>query len=1003
MLLFLLLCCTIASGFAQGFYSVHSPNGIEVWAVGKSGNVFHSYDGGVTWSSDGKGTSTLRGVYTMNSLVWIVGDNGAGWKTTNAGNDWVTMSFGSSVALQAITFVNATTGWVVGENGTIRKTTDGGATWFAQSSGTTDRLNAIAFSDSVVGYAAGNSGVLLKTIDGGNNWTPTSASWRNNLTSVAVQGQTVYVTGVDAFCYKSNDGGTSWSVLNFETDVKSNVNDVFIRNDGNAFFVGGGGYIRRSTNGGASFTWGIHSLHGTLSDVFFSDDLKGWACSDKYNVVLRTTDGGTTWSLPQGTTMTSQWIQKSAATGAIGNGYALNAWDKTKIYCALGPRIYMSANVGETWVQTATISASSGSTHTLYISPKDTNLYVIAFTGGGDHVRRSTDRGVTWTVTISRAFSAFGMPLAIDYTHPDTLYFAPEDGHIYRSTDFAATWQDLGPKGFASPCDFAVVRDSSNILYLGDSSPSRISRSTDYGNTWQLMYSGGGAEVPTIATGNLRNSEAYATAWSSGGVQKTSSYGATWSQASTTGSAWGVDISTDDPNVVMFGVYGGGQSYLSANAGTNFVSSALPGSNYGILAYDRSTFIAEQSSGLYKLSFTYSVPVSNLQTVGLLSPNGGENFQFGTTRNVTWTASNFSNVKIEYKTSPSSAWQTVVANVPSANGSYAWTVPNSPATQARVRISDAADGNPSDTSDGTFSIMVSSFSANRSSIAFDTVRTGNRKTDTLRITNAGTAPLIISSATTNSSGFIAGRTSFTIPAGSSDTLTVVFAPTVVQLYIDTLKLGTNSPSGVVGIPLSGIATPASAVSLVSPNGGEHWLVNSSYPITWSSFGIDRVELSYKISPADSWRRIAQSVDATLGNYIWTVPNTQTTQARVRVIDRSTGSLVDSSDAVFAITFPTSVAESGIPTVYELNQNFPNPFNPSTKITYGLPKESHVQLTVFNALGQEVATLVNEAQSAGRYTIEFSTASIGREISSGVYYYRINAGDFAQTKKLVLLR
>ncbi len=1004
----LLLTATLISTFSlvlgQGFNSVHSPNGVDVWAVGKAGNIFHSYDGGVTWASDGKGSSDLRGVYTMLTHVWIVGDNGAGWKTSNSGSDWLPMSFGDATSYRAVTFSSANTGWAVGANGAMRRTTDGGATWSLQLSGTSEQLNALAFSDVSVGYAVGNNGVVLKTVDGGNTWTSVSGSWGKNLTSVAAQGQVVYVTGEDAFCYKSDDGGSSWVALNFATDVQSNVNDVFIRNDGRAFFVGGGGYIRQTANGGASFTWGVHSLHATLNDVYFFDTQKGWACSSKNNVILRTTDGGATWSLPQGTSVTAQWNLKSSATGAIGNGYTLNAWDKNKVYCAVGNKIYLSNDIGETWTQTAVISTSSGSTHTFYISPKDTNVYVVAFTGGGDHIRRSTDRGVTWTTTISRAFSAYGMPLAIDYTHPDTLYFAPEDGHIYRSNDFAKTWQDLGAKGFSSPCDFAVVRDSSNILYLGDSSPSRISRSTDYGNTWQLIYNGGGAEVPTIATGNQRNSDAFATAWSSGGVQKTSNYGAAWSTTATTGSAWGVDISSDDPNVVMFGVYGGGQSYLSANGGTSFVSTALPGSNYSILAYDRSTFLAEQSSGLYKLSFNYIVPISNQQVVGLVAPNGGENWNFGSTRNITWTASNFSAVNLEYKTGPGMPWQMIASNLPSTSASYAWTIPGTPTSQARVRVSDAVDGNPSDSSDGTFLITVSSFAANRSSLSYGPVGIGRTRVDTLQITNNGTGPLTIASALTNSSSFLAARSSFTIPAGTTDTLTVLFRPTALQSYADTLRLSTNSPTGVVRIPLSGNGIEVAAVAVLAPNGGELWNVGSVQNIRWTATLVDQAIIQYRVLPMPNWRVVATNVPAANGTFAWTIPNIVAEQVIVRVVSQVDGSIVDESDNPFTIRSSTSVAGlEEIPSAYELGQNYPNPFNPSTQIRYGLPKESHVKLLIFNSLGEEVAQLVDGYQPAGRYSVDFSTTNISKALASGVYYYRLNAGDFVETKKLILLK
>jgi hypothetical protein len=80
-------------------------------------------------------------------------------------------------------------------------------------------------------------------------------------------------------------------------------------------------------------------------------------------------------------------------------------------------------------------------------------------------------------------------------------------------------------------------------------------------------------------------------------------------------------------------------------------------------------------------------------------------------------------------------------------------------------------------------------------------------------------------------------------------------------------------------------------------------------------------------------------------------------------------------------------------------NYPNPFNPSTTIRYELPHASQVSLKVYNTLGQEVATLVNETKPGGAYTVEFNAGNL----ASGVYLYRLQAGNFVETRKLVVLR
>jgi hypothetical protein len=94
----------------------------------------------------------------------------------------------------------------------------------------------------------------------------------------------------------------------------------------------------------------------------------------------------------------------------------------------------------------------------------------------------------------------------------------------------------------------------------------------------------------------------------------------------------------------------------------------------------------------------------------------------------------------------------------------------------------------------------------------------------------------------------------------------------------------------------------------------------------------------------------------------------------------------------------------LPTAYSLDQNYPNPFNPSTIISYTLPKASNVNIKIFDALGKEVRSLINEDKSAGKYNIMWdSRNNYGQRVSSGIYFYKINAGDFVQTKKMVLVK
>ena len=94
----------------------------------------------------------------------------------------------------------------------------------------------------------------------------------------------------------------------------------------------------------------------------------------------------------------------------------------------------------------------------------------------------------------------------------------------------------------------------------------------------------------------------------------------------------------------------------------------------------------------------------------------------------------------------------------------------------------------------------------------------------------------------------------------------------------------------------------------------------------------------------------------------------------------------------------------VPYEFALHQNYPNPFNPVTKINFDLPEASHVQLFIYDILGREVTSLVNEVQEPGYRTITWhGTDAFGRNVGAGMYFYSIQAGDFRQVRKMVLLK
>jgi hypothetical protein len=143
-----------------------------------------------------------------------------------------------------------------------------------------------------------------------------------------------------------------------------------------------------------------------------------------------------------------------------------------------------------------------------------------------------------------------------------------------------------------------------------------------------------------------------------------------------------------------------------------------------------------------------------------------------------------------------------------------------------------------------------------------------------------------------------------------------------------------------------------------------------------------------------------SYSRTISYLFLTTTGTQISVDAADTTSPNTGT-IPVSDITFLNSGITDVrqANNTIPDKFNLAQNFPNPFNPTTNINYSIPSPQKVILKVYDELGREVTTLVNSDQTAGNYTVDFNASNL----ASGVYFYRLQAGNFIQMKKMILLR
>jgi photosystem II stability/assembly factor-like uncharacterized protein len=219
---------------------------------------------------------------------------------------------------------------------------------------------------------------------------------------------------------------------------------------------------------------------------------------------------------------------------------------------------------------------------------------------------------------------------------------------------------------------------------------------------------------------------------------------------------------------------------------------------------------------------------------------------------------------------------------------------------------------------------------------------------------------------------------------------------------DTVLQTTNRV--VTAISFANVAVGYAAADSIykTTDGGATWKAVHSLPASVRGMSFKDAAVGTLVA---SLGKIYRTVD---GGANWTqqISNTLMDLWAVCFIDTSQGWAVGYRDVAVHTTnggwgklVSVGSVPSGIPGAYSLDLNYPNPFNPSTTIRYGLPVRCHVTLSVFNTLGQRVTTLVNGEMEAGRHEAKFD----GSGCAAGVYFYRIQTGNFMETKKLVLLR
>lgn len=307
--------------------------------------------------------------------------------------------------------------------------------------------------------------------------------------------------------------------------------------------------------------------------------------------------------------------------------------------------------------------------------------------------------------------------------------------------------------------------------------------------------------------------------------------------------------------------------------------------------------ISDASDGIPFDESNGTFTISQESQIQVLEPNGGEQLQAGTSTNIRWTSTNIGNVKIEYTTNNGANWFTIVNSFESI-GTYKWeNIPNVNSQQCRVKISDAADGIPSDISDENFTItnQINKSLSLTSPNGGEVLQSGT--THEIRWTSSVIDSVKIEYTTNNGSTWNV----ITEAIENSDAYSWSPIPSVSEIKSQCkVRISDRSDSQFSDISNGFFTiTPIPFIRVVSPNGGETLIAGDPLVITWESAGVQNVRIEYSSDAGQTWNSFVNSTPSTK-IYETSVPPIPSDFYLIKITNADADSPTDQSDRTFKV-------------------------------------------------------------------------------------------------------
>ncbi len=685
----------------------------------------------------------------------------------------------------------------------------------------------------------------------------------------------------------------------------------------------------------------------------------------------------------------AQWVHTN---GPYGCGINDMTASNNNIFALASPGLFRSTDQGSSWmvigqnVAGFTIVADGDK---LFISPG---------------VSLSTDGGVTWNGAITGIPSDGGVAKVAIVNK--TLFacvleqwIGTTPYGIYRSTDDGAQWLAVWRGGNFNCMTADVTPAGDTVLYAGtgsgdlSNSNSGVFLSTDNGGSWSSIGLGD-MDVQAILAFHQPAGASTILAGTRGGIFRSTNKGLSWDSANVgladsnvsalaalSGDSAGSTIFAGTPRGSLYRSTNGGEPWC--NVGRGLLSNSLGGSVSSIKILGSDVFVCT-SAGIFRS--TDDGDSWTLQTEGMpfawvnalaVHPNGTENESiFAAACGVFRTTDNG-----EHWVSTNNGLQSTYVNAFAVSGDNIYVGAQTGVYRSTNDGASWTLGNSGMTNDWIFSLAA--FGSN--------VLVGSGADCIYRSTDYGSSWSQVYSGTSGNSNVLGfAIIGANVIAGSQDGMfrstdsgaTWTRTDRGVPYLTSFAVSGTTIYTGIAG---SGVfASMDYGNTWASINSGLPLLNSYLFAVSGTDLFVGGSGIFLSTNAGDSWTR----VDSTLTAQALVASNTNLFAAEGGVWRRPLSEM----SAVHEVT-------STVPKTFSLSQNYPNPFNPSTTIRYALPGRAHVTLSVFNTLGELVSTLVNDTEEAGYHDVMLD----GTNLASGVYFYRLTAGSFAQTRKLLIVK